>query len=102
MIKHYGTQKKMSDNNLNDFENNKLRLDELVGSKYVFPDGDSIQVKEIKIRDKPIDGQGIDGSAPFITYLIQQGPGIPRQLSMFYQEFIDTYGHLFTKELDRE
>jgi len=80
----------------------KLKLEDLVGAKYVFPDGDSIKVFEVKLRDKQIENKGEVGIAPFITYEIQQGPGIPRRLSMFYQEFLDTYGHLFAKELNRE
>ena len=80
----------------------KLKLDKLSGSKYTFPDGDSIKVIEIKLRDKQIEGKGEEGIAPFIMYEIQQGPGIPRRLSMFYQEFIDTYGHLFSVELGRK
>ena len=80
----------------------KLKLDKLSGSKYTFPDGDSIKVIEIKLRDKQIEGKGEEGIAPFIMYEIQQGPGIPRRLSMFHQEFIDTYGHLFSVELGRK
>ncbi|MHA1287618.1 MAG: hypothetical protein ACTSPB_09470 [Candidatus Thorarchaeota archaeon] len=80
----------------------KLNLDKLVGAKYVFPDGDSIEITQIKLRDKVIENKGSEGIAPCVTYKIQQGPGIPRQLTMFYQEFIDTYGHLFAVELDRK
>ena len=80
----------------------KLKLDKLSGSKYTFPDGDSIKVVEIKLRDKQIEGKGEEGIAPFIMYEIQQGPGIPRRLSMFHQEFIDTYGHLFSVVLGRK
>ena len=98
MIKHYGTQKKMND--IKKIQN--LQLDKLLGSKYTFPDGDYIKVIEIKLRDKQIEGKGEDGIAPFITYEIRQGPGIPRRLTMFHQEFIDTYGHLFSVELGRE
>lgn len=104
MIKR--SQKKMTDINYDPNqwpeEIKKLRLDKLVGAKYAFPDGDYILVTEVKLRDKGIEGKGVDGIAPCIKYHIQQGPGIPRQLTMFYQEFIDTYGHLFTKELGRE
>tara|TARA_Y100000389_G_scaffold68433_2_gene64903 strand:- start:519 stop:818 length:300 start_codon:yes stop_codon:yes gene_type:complete len=79
----------------------KLRLDKLVGAKYTFPDGDYLLVTEVKLRDRGIEGKGVDGIAPCVKYHIQQGPGIPRQLTMFYQEFIDTYGHLFADELGR-
>jgi|TARA_R110001592_G_scaffold338145_1_gene625052 hypothetical protein len=92
----------MSNKNINEYEDDKLKLEKLVGAKYSFPDGDNIQVVEIKLRDRGIENKGKEGIAPFVTYRIQQGPGIPRQLSMFYQEFIDTYGHLFTEELGRQ
>jgi len=58
---------------------------ELVGKEYNFEDGNSIKVIQTKIRD--------DG--PWITAHIGSGSGIPRQLTMPFQEFIDTYGHLF-------
>jgi hypothetical protein len=79
----------------------KLKLDKLVGAKYSFPDGDSIRVVEVKLRDKLIEGKGQEGIAPFIMYEIQQGPGIPIRMSMLYQEIIYTYGHLFSDELGR-
>lgn len=58
----------------------------LVGKSYRFEDGDSIAVTQIKIRD---------GNEPWVTYTIQQGPGIPRRLVMTLFEFVNTYGHLF-------
>ncbi len=61
----------------------KLKLDKLSGSKYTFPDGDSIKVIEIKLRDKQIEGKGEEGPAPVIMYEIQQGHGTPRRLSVF-------------------
>ena len=58
--------------------------EELVGKNYVFEDGNELKVVQTKRRD--------DG--PWITaHMI--GSGIPRQVTMPYQEFIDTYGHLF-------
>lgn len=62
---------------------------DLVGSKYSFADGDSLEVVEVKMRD--YDG----GIRPFVSYQTKQGPGIPRKLVMEYNEFIATYGHLF-------
>ena len=41
----------------------------LVGKSVVFPDGDKIEVMQIKRRD----------SGPWITFHITQGPGIPRK-----------------------
>lgn len=58
----------------------------LVGKTHVFPDGDSIKVVQIKLRD---------ANQYWVTYNVQQGPGIPRKLIMPMDEFIGTYGHLF-------
>jgi len=69
--------------------------DGLVGSKHTFPDNDSIMIFEIKLRDRLIEGEGVEGITPFITYEIQQGPGLPRRHVMPYNEFLRTYGHLF-------
>ena len=49
----------------------------LVGTKHTFPDGDSIMIFEIKLRDRLIEGEGIEG------------------ITMSYNEFLRTYGHLF-------
>jgi hypothetical protein len=61
----------------------------LIGAKHTFSDNDSIEIIAVKLRDFD------EGISPFITYLIQQGPGIPRKLVMEFNEFIRTYGHLF-------
>jgi len=62
-----------------------LRQD-LVGQKYVFGDGDWLEVIQIKWR----------GDEDYlVTYHVQQGPGIPRKLVMSLQEFLGTYGYLF-------
>jgi hypothetical protein len=61
-------------------------IDDIVGKSHTFEDGDSITVTQIKIRD---------GGIPWVTYQIQQGPGIPRRLVMSLIEFTSTYGHLF-------
>lgn len=65
-------------------------MNNLVGKKYTFPDGDSIEVKQIKPRDPGIN---------LVTYHLQQGPGIPRKLVMELAEFELTYGHLFRPEI---
>lgn len=59
---------------------------DLVGKSHTFPDGDSITVKQIKLRA---------AEQYWVTYQIQQGPGIPRQLVMPLEEFTSMYGHLF-------
>lgn len=61
-------------------------MQDLVGKKHVFPDGDSISVTQIKLRD---------ANQLWVTYHIQQGPGIARKLVMPMEEFVGTYGHLF-------
>ncbi len=66
-----------------------LTKDNIVGLKHQFEDGDSIEVIQVKSRNEEIH---------LVTYHIQQGPGIPRKLIMEYNEFVDTYGHLFQKE----
>ena len=60
----------------------------LVGKTHVFPDGDRIEVIQIKKSDPSRGGQ-------LVTYLVYQGPGIPRKLVMGIDEFIGTFGHLF-------
>lgn len=67
-----------------------LRSD-LIGKTHIFEDGDSITVMQIKIRDENI---------PFVSYLVQQGPGIPRKLVLPLPEFLDHYGHLFGITVD--
>jgi hypothetical protein len=62
---------------------------ELIGKSYVFEDGNSIKVTQMKPRDE---------DKVLVTYEIQSGPGIPRRLVMEYPEFISTFGHLFNYE----
>lgn len=57
----------------------------LVGKEYIFSDNDKIKIFQIKRRD--------DGD--YVTYLVHQGPGIPRKLVMPLVQFLDNYGHLF-------
>jgi hypothetical protein len=58
----------------------------LVGRKYEFDDGDSIEIIQIKERSE---------QHHLVTVLIQQGPGIPRKLVFHYEQFHEYYGHLF-------
>ena len=59
--------------------------EEYVGKEYRFEDGNSIKVVQTKRRD---DGY-------WITAHVGSLMGIPRQTTMPFQEFKDTYGHLF-------
>lgn len=59
---------------------------DLVGQKFVFADGDSLEIIQIKTRDE---------DTHLVTYHVQQGPGIPRKLVMELNQFIGTYGYLF-------
>jgi len=59
---------------------------DLIGKSYTFEDGDSITVTQIKMRD---------GNMQWVTYQLQQGPGIPRKHVMQLEEFLNTFGHLF-------
>ena len=62
--------------------------EDIIGQRYVFADGDWLEVKHIKWR----------GDDDFIVgYLVQQGPGIPRNLVQSLNEFLGNYGHLFGK-----
>lgn len=61
-------------------------MKDIIGLNHTFDDGDSITVMQIKMRD---------GNIPWVTYQIQQGPGIPRKLVMQLDEFVNMYGHLF-------
>ncbi len=61
-------------------------MNDIVGKKYVFPDGNSIEVMQVKDRD---EGEQL------VTYHITVGPSIPQKLVMTMNEFITTFGHLF-------
>jgi hypothetical protein len=64
-----------------------IEFNRFLGKTYTFEeDGASITVKEIKRRDE---------DTHWVTYLVSQGPGVPRQLLMEYFAFVETYGHLF-------
>jgi hypothetical protein len=59
---------------------------EYVGKTFIFEDGNSIKVTQMKERDE---------GKVLVTYEIQSGPGIPRRLVMELEEFKSTFGHLF-------
>ena len=59
----------------------------LVGKRYTFADGNSIEVIQVKDRDE---------GNKLVTYLTRTGPGIPKKLVMDMKDFLDNYGHLFT------
>lgn len=58
----------------------------LVGKSHTFPDGDKIEIFQVKPR-----GEG----EYWITVHMHQGPGIPRKLVFSYADFVENYGHLF-------
>lgn len=68
-----------------------MNPNDLVGKSYIFEDGNSITITQIKIRD---DNQ------PWVTYQTQSGPGIPRKYVMTLHEFNGHYGHLFGTKSD--
>lgn len=58
----------------------------LVGKSFVFEDGATITVTQVKLRDEGLY---------WVTYMTNTGPGIPVKYVMIVEEFINTYGHLF-------
>ena len=60
-------------------------MDRLVGQKFVFDDGNKIEVIQVKQRD---DGM-------WVTYQISANDSLPRKLTMHRKEFMDYYKHLF-------
>ena len=58
----------------------------LVGKSFVFEDGATITVTQVKLRDEGIY---------WVTYMTKTGPGIPVRYVMGVEEFINTYGYLF-------
>lgn len=61
-------------------------MNDLVGKSYVFEDGNSIKVTQVKLRD---------GNIPWVTYETVIGPNLPRKYVITITEFIEHYGHLF-------
>ena len=62
----------------------------LVGKKYTFPDGDRMEIIQVKRRFADEHGEEL-----WITFHAYSGPGVPRKQVMTVKEFMDTYGHLF-------
>jgi uncharacterized protein YxjI len=60
----------------------------IVGTEYVFEDGNRIKVMQVKRRD----------TGPWVTYHIQTGPDLPQKLVMHVEEFRENFGHLFGDE----
>lgn len=58
----------------------------LVGKSYVFEDGCSIKITQVREREKNVY---------WITFETRTGPGIPRRSVMTVAEFDEHYGHLF-------
>jgi hypothetical protein len=63
-------------------------MNDLVGKSYVFEDGNSITVMQIKTTDPERGGQ-------YVTYHVKIGPGNPQKLVLPIEEFMGMYGHLF-------
>jgi hypothetical protein len=63
-------------------------MTDLQGKSYIFEDGNSITVVQIKKTDE-------DRGGFLVTYLIKTGPGIPQKLILPMNEFMGHYGHLF-------
>jgi hypothetical protein len=61
-------------------------LEKQVVKTFVFEDGATITVTQIKLRDEGIY---------WVTYMTKTGPGIPVRYVMGVEEFINTYGYLF-------
>ena len=58
----------------------------LEGKSYLFEDGISITVLEVKTRDEGVQ---------WVHYATSQSNSIPKKLQMEANEFVSTYGHLF-------
>ena len=63
----------------------------LIGKSYTFPDGNTITVLQIKMREDSVTQTTI----PFVTFIIKIGPGIPKKEVMSEHDFVANYGHLF-------
>lgn len=61
----------------------------LVGKKFLFDDGNVIEVIQVKSRE--VDNE----TSLWVTYQTYQGSSLPRKLVMKEEEFINTFGHLF-------
>jgi len=61
-------------------------LQQYVGKSYTFDDGNSITIMQIKRRDE---------EQYWVTYSVQNGPGIPARFLLEWEQFKEHYGHLF-------
>lgn len=68
-------------------------MHDLVGKSYTFPDGNKIEVFQIKDRDQ---------GEQLVTYHITQGHSIPRKLVMNMVEFENAFGHLFRPQKEND
>ncbi len=66
----------------------------LVGQKYVFEDGNTIEIVQVNPRE--VNNE----NTLCVTYKIYQGTNLPRKLIMPIKEFIGNYGQLFNIESD--
>jgi hypothetical protein len=72
-----------------------MAVSELMGKKYIFEDGNAIEVIQVKKTD-PDRGH-------LITYLVHQGANnLSRKLVMSTKEFSDNFGHLFDVDLTED
>lgn len=70
-----------------------MEIPDIVGKKYIFEDGNFIDVIQIKARD---EGKYL------VTYHIGYGGGLPRKLVMELHEFTTHFGHLFKDNKDSQ
>ena len=64
-------------------------LQKYVGKSFVFEDGNSITILQIKRRDE---------DQHWVTYQTVTGPGVPARFVLEWNQFKDHYGHLFIVE----
>ena len=67
--------------------------EELVGRSYTFEDGNKIEVIQVKKTDE-------DRGGHLVTYMVSQGPNLPRKLVMGMHEFMSNFSHLFKDQKD--
>lgn len=58
---------------------------DLLGKKYIFDDGNTIEVIQLKTREDGI----------WVHYCISMHDSLPRKLIMKHDEFMNKYQHLF-------
>ena len=68
-------------------------MQQLVGKSHTFPDGNRLEITQIKRRSADEYGEEM-----YVTFNAYSGPGIPRKQVMALNEFQTTYGHLFLVE----